>query len=62
MPTLSKISQDFFTVVDEAAVEKKCLNYRDFSARYMCDIIGQVAFGLECNMSLKLIMIHECRK
>lgn len=51
MPTLTKISQDFIDVIGEAADAKKCLNFRDYSARYMCDIIGQVAFGLECKFN-----------
>lgn len=49
MPTLTKISDDFITVINESVDKKQCMNFRDFSARYMCEIIGQVAFGLECN-------------
>lgn len=49
MPTLTKISGDFVQVLGEAADAKQCLNYREFASRYMCEIIGQVAFGLECN-------------
>lgn len=48
MPTLMKISDQLVTVLGEAADEKKVLNYRDFASRYMCEIIGEVAFGLEC--------------
>jgi cytochrome P450 family 6 len=36
-------------VIGEAADAKIGINYRDLAARFMCDIIGQVAFGLECN-------------
>lgn len=49
MPTLVKISDDFVTVIGEAVDARECLNYRDMASRYMCEIIGQVAFGLECN-------------
>jgi cytochrome P450 family 6 len=51
MPTLMKISDDLVEVIDEMAKGKQCINYRDFASRYMCDIIGQVAFGLECNVT-----------
>lgn len=50
MPTLLKISNDFIDVINESVDAKKCMNFRDFAARYMCEIIGQVAFGLECNI------------
>jgi cytochrome P450 family 6 len=49
MPTLVKISDDLITVLGESADVSECLNYRDMASRYMCEIIGQVAFGLECN-------------
>lgn len=55
MPTLMNISQNLFNVINENAKAKKCINFRDLSARYMCDIIGEVAFGLECN----LLFIHD---
>lgn len=48
MPTLTKISEQLVEVIGEAADGKQPLNYRDFASRYMCEIIGQVAFGLEC--------------
>jgi hypothetical protein len=51
MPTLMKISDDLVEVIDEMAKAKQCINYRDFASRYMCEIIGQVAFGLECNFT-----------
>lgn len=49
MPTLTKISRDFINVIGESADAKQPMNYRDFASRYMCEIIGEVAFGLECN-------------
>jgi cytochrome P450 family 6 len=49
MPTLLKISEDLVEVIDETVKSKQCINYRDFASRFMCEIIGQVAFGLECN-------------
>lgn len=49
MPTLLNVSKELVDVLGEAADARKCLNYRDFASRYMCDIIGLVAFGLECN-------------
>jgi cytochrome P450 family 6 len=48
MPTLLKISDQLESVIGEAADEGKSLNYRDIASRYMCEIIGEVAFGLEC--------------
>lgn len=49
MPTLINISTQFVDLIDESANDKKCLNFREICSRYMCEIIGQVAFGLECN-------------
>lgn len=49
MPTLNNIADSFFDVLSESADAKTCLNFRDYCARFTCDIIGQVAFGLECN-------------
>lgn len=48
-PTLSKVADEMFEVINENAEANIALNYRDLAARFMCDIIGQVAFGLECN-------------
>jgi hypothetical protein len=53
MPTLTKISEDLVEVINDAVDAKQCLNYRDFASRYMCEIIGQVAFGLECNFTYR---------
>lgn len=52
MPLLTKISEDFILAIDEMVQTKQCINYRDYASRFMCDIIGQVAFGLECNFLL----------
>lgn len=49
MPTLMKIADELVDVIGEVADAKKCIDYREFSSRFMCDIIGQVSFGLECN-------------
>ncbi|CRL05217.1 CLUMA_CG018035, isoform A [Clunio marinus] len=49
MPTLTEISQELSDVINEAVEDKQCLNFRDIASRYMCEIIGQVAFGLKCN-------------
>lgn len=49
MPMLLNISDQFTDVISESADKKQCLNYREYCSRYMCEIIGQVAFGLECN-------------
>lgn len=49
MPCLLDISDQLVQVVGEAADAKQTLNYRDFASRYMCEIIGEVAFGLKCN-------------
>jgi cytochrome P450 family 6 len=48
MPTLTKISEDFIEVLGEAADGKICINYRDMASRFMCEVIGEVAFGLKC--------------
>lgn len=50
MPTLMNISSQLVELIDESVKEKKCLNFREICSRYMCEIIGQVAFGLECNL------------
>lgn len=49
MPTLMDISDQLVTVLGEAVDAKQTLDYRDFASRYMCEIIGEVAFGLKCN-------------
>lgn len=49
MPLLTSISKEFVDVIDESVTAKQCLNFRDISSRYMCEVIGQVAFGLQCN-------------
>ena len=46
---LNNISEDFVKAIDEMVESKQCINYREYASRYMCEIIGQVAFGLECN-------------
>lgn len=48
MPTLSKISNELIEVVGEAADNKIDINYRDMASRFMCEIIGEIAFGLKC--------------
>lgn len=48
MPTLMNISDQLVTVLGEAVDAKQTLDYRDFASRYMCEIIGEVAFGLKC--------------
>lgn len=57
MPTLMTISTQLVELIDESVTEKKCLNFREVCSRYMCEIIGQVAFGLECN--LRTIAPHD---
>jgi len=56
MPTLVNISHELTDVINEAVDGKQVLNYRDIAARYMCDIIGQVAFGLECEISFEFLL------
>lgn len=48
MPVLSNISEELQKVLGETADEKKCINYRDMASRFMCEIIGEIAFGLKC--------------
>lgn len=52
MPTLGKISDELIEVVGEAADNKIDINYRDMASRFMCEIIGEVAFGLKCKRNL----------
>lgn len=49
MPTLLNISNQLIDVVGEFADKKEAINYREYMSRFMCDIIGEVAFGLHCN-------------
>lgn len=58
MPTLTKVSNELIEVVGEAADNKTCVNYRDLASRFMCEIIGEVAFGLKC----KDFMIEKLKK
>lgn len=48
MPTLSHISEELVQVLSNVADEKTPINYRDMASRFMCEIIGEVAFGLKC--------------
>lgn len=48
MPTLNKISEEMTEVLGEYADEGKTLNYRDMASRLMCEIVGEIAFGLKC--------------
>ena len=48
-PTLTNVSNNFVDVVNEKIDNNETINYRDMCSRYMSDIIGLVAFGLECN-------------
>ncbi|KAG5669769.1 hypothetical protein PVAND_000063 [Polypedilum vanderplanki] len=49
MPTLNKISEEMTEVLGEYADEGKTLNYRDMASRLMCEIVGEIAFGIKCN-------------
>lgn len=55
MPTLSKISEEFIQVLSDVADQKAVVNYRDMASRFMCEIIGEVAFGLKCEENLSRI-------
>lgn len=62
MPTLLTISQQLIDVVNESIDKKQCLNYREYMSRFMCEIIGQVAFGLNCNFEsfpIELFLTRE---
>lgn len=48
MPTLTKISEELIETLNDVADEKVPINYRDMASRFMCEIIGEVAFGLKC--------------
>lgn len=52
MPVLTNISEEFQKVLGEVASEKKAINYRDMASRFMCEIIGEIAFGLKCRSKL----------
>ena len=47
--TLTSVSKTLVDVIDESIEKNQTINYRDMCSRYMSDIIGLVAFGLECN-------------
>jgi hypothetical protein len=53
MPTLTRISNELIEVVGENADNKTDVNYRDLASRFMCEIIGEVAFGLKCKKIYK---------
>ena len=48
MPTLTQVSDELVNVLSDVADEKEPINYRDMASRFMCEIIGEVAFGLKC--------------
>jgi hypothetical protein len=48
MPTLNKISEEMTEVLGEFADDGVALNYRDMASRLMCEIVGEIAFGLKC--------------
>uniref|UniRef100_A0A1I8NYI9 Cytochrome P450 n=1 Tax=Stomoxys calcitrans TaxID=35570 RepID=A0A1I8NYI9_STOCA len=51
-PTLLKVSDSFVATMASKALENPLVEIRSLLARYTVDIIGSVAFGIECN-SLK---------
>lgn len=53
MPTLSHISDELVKVLSDVAEENVAINYRDMASRFMCEIIGEVAFGLKCRKFFK---------
>lgn len=59
MPTLVEISEELTEVLGEKVDDKQCVNFRDFASRFMCEIIGQVAFGLKCKLTFGL-SLHTC--
>ena len=50
MPTLENISDELVQVLNEVASKNEAINYRDMASRFMCEIIGEVAFGLKCKI------------
>lgn len=58
MPTLNIISEDFTEVLGEHADGNKALNYRDMASRFMCEIVGEIAFGLKCKREKVLTSIN----
>lgn len=59
MPTLTQISEEFIDVLSNVADEKEAINYRDMASRFMCEIIGEVAFGLKCKNQIKIHMFKK---
>lgn len=59
MPTLTKISQELTEFVDEKAENATHVNYRDLASRFMCEIIGEVAFGLKCKKIKSISFKHR---
>jgi cytochrome P450 family 6 len=50
--TLAKCSVGLKTLMDESATNRSSIDIKEILARFTTDIIGSVAFGLDCN-SLK---------
>lgn len=51
-PTISKVANEMSIVLEEMADSNSLINIRDIVSRYTVDVIGNCAFGIECN-SLK---------
>lgn len=46
---LTSVSDNLIGVLGDAADKNVAIDYRDMMSRYMADIIGMTAFGLDCN-------------
>ncbi|XP_049964323.1 probable cytochrome P450 6a13 [Schistocerca serialis cubense] len=47
--TMDRCGREMVEVLDDAALSGQVLEVRDVSARFTTDVIGSVAFGVECN-------------
>lgn len=48
-PTILKVAEEFNTVFGETALNNGEVEVKELLARYTTDVIGTIAFGIECN-------------
>lgn len=47
--TILNISESFMTTIERESTERESLEIKDIMARFTCDVIGNVAFGVDCD-------------
>ncbi|KAL5288581.1 hypothetical protein ACFFRR_009051 [Megaselia abdita] len=48
-PTISKVANEMTSVLKEMVIKDSQINIRDIVSRFTVDVIGNCAFGIECN-------------